>query len=126
MEYSNFGYATLGRIISNVSGKRYQDYIRREIMLPLGMSSTTYDIFASPKARRSHRLSLAGQRMGARAGHEGRRVRRDGRGRDQRQRLCEMGRLPAFRLAARAMAPIPGRCARHRARDRHRVQLRRP
>ena len=53
MEYSNLGYATLGRIISNVSGTRYQDYIRREIMLPLGMTSTTYDIFASPKARRS-------------------------------------------------------------------------
>ena len=53
MEYSNLGYATLGRIVSNVSGTRYQDYIRREIMLPLGMTSTTYDIFASPKSRRS-------------------------------------------------------------------------
>lgn len=53
MEYSNLGYATLGRIISNVSGTRYQDYIRAKIMLPLGMTSTTYDIFASPKARRS-------------------------------------------------------------------------
>ena len=53
MEYSNLGYATLGRIISNVSGTRYQDYIRREIMLPLGMTSTTYDVLASPKSRRS-------------------------------------------------------------------------
>jgi CubicO group peptidase (beta-lactamase class C family) len=53
MEYSNLGYAALGRIISNVSGVRYQDYIRREIMTPLGMSSTTYDIFASPPGRRA-------------------------------------------------------------------------
>lgn len=53
MEYSNLGYAILGRIVSNVSGVRYQDYIRREIMLPLGMTSTTYDIFASPPDRRA-------------------------------------------------------------------------
>lgn len=53
MEYSNFGYATLGRIVSNVSGTRYEDYIRREIMTPLGMSSTTYDVFASPPQRRA-------------------------------------------------------------------------
>ena len=53
MEYSNLGYALLGRIISNVSGVRYQDYIRRELMIPLGMGSTTYDIFASPPQRRA-------------------------------------------------------------------------
>jgi serine-type D-Ala-D-Ala carboxypeptidase/endopeptidase len=53
MEYSNFGYAVLGRIVTNVSRSRYQDYIRREIMVPLGMRSTTYDVFASPKARRA-------------------------------------------------------------------------
>ena len=53
MEYSNFGYATLGRIITNVSGMPYQDYIRREIMIPLGMTATTFDIFASPQDRRA-------------------------------------------------------------------------
>ena len=53
MEYSNLGYATLGRIISNLSDIRYQDYIRRELMLPLGMTATGYDIFASPSATRS-------------------------------------------------------------------------
>ena len=53
MEYSNLGYALLGRIVSNVSGVRYQDYIRREIMAPLGMASTGYDIFASPSERRA-------------------------------------------------------------------------
>jgi CubicO group peptidase (beta-lactamase class C family) len=53
MEYSNFGYAALGRIVSNVSGARYEDYIRRELMAPLDMSSTGYDIFASPPQRRA-------------------------------------------------------------------------
>ena len=53
MEYSNFGYATLGRIVSNVSGKPYQVYIREEIMAPLGMASTGYDIAKSPVERRA-------------------------------------------------------------------------
>jgi CubicO group peptidase (beta-lactamase class C family) len=53
MEYSNLGYATLGRIVANVSGTPYQDYIRREIMRPLGMTSTVYDIAASPRERRA-------------------------------------------------------------------------
>jgi CubicO group peptidase (beta-lactamase class C family) len=52
-EYSNLGYALLGRIITNVSGRPYADYIRAEIMRPLGMGSTGYDIFASPADRRA-------------------------------------------------------------------------
>lgn len=52
-EYSNLGYALLGRIISNVSGRRYQDYIREEIMRPLGMESSGYDISRSPPERRA-------------------------------------------------------------------------
>lgn len=53
MEYSNLGYALLGRIIANASGKSYQDYIRAEILLPLGMTSTGFDVFASPQGRRA-------------------------------------------------------------------------
>jgi CubicO group peptidase (beta-lactamase class C family) len=52
-EYSNFGYALLGRIVSNVSGRNFADYIQQEIMRPLGMSSTGYDIAASPLERRA-------------------------------------------------------------------------
>ena len=53
MEYSNLGYALLGRIIGNVSGQPYQDYVRDRLMVPLGMTSTTYDVFTSPPARRA-------------------------------------------------------------------------
>lgn len=53
MEYSNLGYALLGRIVTNLSGRPYQDYIRDEIMVPLGMRSTGFDIFKSPAARRA-------------------------------------------------------------------------
>jgi CubicO group peptidase (beta-lactamase class C family) len=52
-EYSNFGYALLGRIVTNVSGRPYKDYIEQEIMGPLGMASTGYDISASPRERRA-------------------------------------------------------------------------
>ncbi len=52
-EYSNFGYALLGRIITNVSGTPYGRYIRSEIMLPLGMTSTVYEIADSPLERRA-------------------------------------------------------------------------
>ncbi|HWN89282.1 MAG TPA: serine hydrolase domain-containing protein [Chitinophagaceae bacterium] len=42
-EYSNLGFALLGKIITNVSGMRYQDYIKKNIWEPLGMKTTTYE-----------------------------------------------------------------------------------
>ncbi len=53
MEYSNFGYATLGRIVGSVSGMPYQRYIGGTLMAPLKMESTGYDIFATPQPRRA-------------------------------------------------------------------------
>ncbi len=52
-EYSNFGYALLGRIITNVSGQPYDQYIRNEIMLPLGMGSTGFEVTDAPLAQRA-------------------------------------------------------------------------
>lgn len=40
--YSNVGYIVLGEIISTVSGMSYEDFIRRRILEPLGMRSTTF------------------------------------------------------------------------------------
>ena len=40
-EYSNYGFAILGRIVSRVSGQPYEDYIAQNILKPLDMPSTT-------------------------------------------------------------------------------------
>lgn len=50
-EYSNVGYALLGRIVTNVSGKPYDQYIMGEIMRPLGMNDTRYEVRDAPMAR---------------------------------------------------------------------------
>jgi len=42
-EYSNLGYALLGRIVSNVSGQHYQDYIIEKILRPLGMNDCEFE-----------------------------------------------------------------------------------
>src|SRR5262245_33113763 len=42
-EYSNFGFAILGRIVANVSKMKYSDYIAANILKPLGMTSTTLE-----------------------------------------------------------------------------------
>lgn len=41
--YSNAGYVLLGRIVENVSGKNYFEYIQRHVFAPAGMSSSGFD-----------------------------------------------------------------------------------
>jgi len=53
-EYSNYGYAILGRIVANVSGMPYARYVRERILLPLGMTSTTLEAGDVPAARLAH------------------------------------------------------------------------
>ncbi len=50
-EYSNYGYALLGRIIAAASGMAYNDYVQSRILTPLGMSSTGYEVGAVPRDR---------------------------------------------------------------------------
>lgn len=40
-KYSNLGLALAGEVVSAVSGEAYDDYVRRQILDPLGMSSTS-------------------------------------------------------------------------------------
>ena len=42
-EYSNFGFAILGRIVANVSGLPYPRYVSEKVLKPLGMSVTTLE-----------------------------------------------------------------------------------
>ncbi|SOD98026.1 serine hydrolase domain-containing protein [Spirosoma fluviale] len=47
-EYSNLAFAMLGRIISTVSGKPYQQYITETILKPLGMNDTQWEYTKVP------------------------------------------------------------------------------
>src|SRR5262249_12484081 len=53
-EYSNFGFAILGRLVANVSGTQYTEYVAANILRPLGMTSTTLE----PKEVAPNRLAL--------------------------------------------------------------------
>lgn len=57
-EYSNFGFAILGRIVANVSGMPYAQYIRERVLLPLGMTSTTMEARTVPASRLAHGYRL--------------------------------------------------------------------
>lgn len=50
-EYSNYGFAILGRIVTTVSGRPYRDYIRERILEPLGMRATTLEPAEVPADR---------------------------------------------------------------------------
>ncbi|MGG7664978.1 serine hydrolase domain-containing protein [Dyadobacter sp. BHUBP1] len=53
-EYSNLGFAMLGKIISNVAGKPYQQYINEVIFKPLGMDNTIWEYTKAPKNLLAH------------------------------------------------------------------------
>ena len=52
-EYSNFGFALLGRIVANVSGQPYRRYVERTLLAPLGMTSSGYEVGEWPIERRA-------------------------------------------------------------------------
>jgi CubicO group peptidase (beta-lactamase class C family) len=42
-EYSNYGFALAGRVIAAASGMSYKDYVHKQILAPLGMTSSTLE-----------------------------------------------------------------------------------
>jgi CubicO group peptidase (beta-lactamase class C family) len=42
-EYSNLSYAILGRVIAAASGEAYDQFVRSQLLQPLGMSATGFD-----------------------------------------------------------------------------------
>jgi CubicO group peptidase (beta-lactamase class C family) len=51
-KYSNLAYQLLGEVVARVSGTPYVDHIRRTILDPLGMTSTSFDPLPEELARR--------------------------------------------------------------------------
>ena len=52
-EYSNLGYALLGRIVTNVSKRPYAETIDRTLLQPLGMTSSGFDVEKALLERRA-------------------------------------------------------------------------
>lgn len=48
-EYSNYGFAILGQIVAKASGRPYADYVRDNILKPLGMNSSTFEMSSVPR-----------------------------------------------------------------------------
>lgn len=53
-EYSNYGFAILGRVVARVSGRSYRDYVTANILRPVGMRSTTLEPSAVPPDQLAH------------------------------------------------------------------------
>ncbi len=53
-EYSNLGFVLLGRILTNVTGKPYQQYITESILKPLGMTDTRWEYTQVPADKLAH------------------------------------------------------------------------
>ncbi|MCU0890230.1 MAG: beta-lactamase family protein [Sandarakinorhabdus sp.] len=50
-EYSNLGYAILGRVIRNVTGQPFEAEIARRRFQPLGMNATTFNLADVPQGK---------------------------------------------------------------------------
>ena len=59
-EYSNLGYALLGRVISQVTGEDYRDVVRSLVLEPLGMMSSTFDVERAHGRATGYRLLESG------------------------------------------------------------------
>lgn len=52
-EYSNYAFGLLGRIITAASKMPYETYLEKQILAPLGMTSSTLEAAKAPEARRA-------------------------------------------------------------------------
>ncbi len=79
-EYSNLGYAILGRAVAAVTGQDYADAVRRLVLDPLGLTSTVYRADEVDPARLAVGHRPAPARPGAAAGANGATAGLDGTG----------------------------------------------
>jgi len=61
-EYSNLGYAILGRVITAASGQAYPDFVRDRILRPLGLARSGFEAaeFGAHHLARGYRQGLGG------------------------------------------------------------------
>ena len=52
-EYSNFAFGLLGRVVTKASGVLYDDFVKREILDPLHMVSSTFEFSRVPNEKRA-------------------------------------------------------------------------
>jgi CubicO group peptidase (beta-lactamase class C family) len=62
-QYSNLGYALLGKIIEHASGKAFSDYVATDVFGPLGMTSSGYVTGALPVERLATGYYRDGERL---------------------------------------------------------------
>ena len=58
-EYSNIGYASLGAALQHASGVPYMDYVRDQILIPLGMTRTGFALDQAMRARLATGYAIA-------------------------------------------------------------------
>lgn len=64
--YLNEGYRLLGEIIEKTSGEKYEDYVKRHILQPLGMKRSVFspeDVEADPDAATPYIVTRDGQQI---------------------------------------------------------------
>ena len=61
LRYSNAGYILLGRIIENVTGESYEEYLHANILQPAGMTHTDYDLAAEVVPNRASGYRFDGE-----------------------------------------------------------------
>ena len=108
-EYSNYGFAILGRIVTRASGKPYNEYIATHILRPLDMRSTTLSPALGAGGAPGARVPVGGRAVEGRAPAPRRLVRRHGRHAHVAERpgpLCR--RLPRRVAAAGWAGDRPG------------------
>jgi CubicO group peptidase (beta-lactamase class C family) len=59
-EYSNYGFALLGRIVSKASGVPYDQFVTAQILTPLKMTSSTFDASKAARKATGYRLQPDG------------------------------------------------------------------
>jgi CubicO group peptidase (beta-lactamase class C family) len=62
-QYSNLGYGLLDFVIERVGEKKYADFMREEIFLPLGMTHTSVDVGPGLEPHQAIRYTPGGKRI---------------------------------------------------------------